>query len=421
MKKLLTTFGIFLILIFSACTSLEQESMSSEVILNETTEVNITPEIPEILSEEEEEEEELTEIILEEEKEEEIIEELSAEEQAWEKRIDAALAPSYCFAVEGPRYGDEYYTGPLIDTHYHIANIPDSDPLGDDDEEEKSEEPTLGVNIKIADIICTLEQENTAKVFAFFPVYPEIPEQMIEVVSRTMKKYPEQFVPFIMPPDHDNDPQGFPTVDAAEFEDMLSIYPGLFEGYGEIGLYAREGGAKELPPDSERLLEIYPVLRENNLVVYFHLGEGQQEAFEKVAQDNPDIHFIWHGDQLVENGNDLETLEEILYNNPNVYYGVDELYGDEWMIRPDKTKEEFLAYLEDYEDLLKEDWRTWKGFIQRHPDQVIWGTDRSDQVLWSHEPETGIALTNYARVFIAGLDEDVQEKFAYKNAEKLLE
>ena len=206
---------------------------------------------------------------------------------------------------------------------------------------------------------------------------------------------------------------------------MLAISPGLFEGYGEMGLYAREGGgAKELPPDAERFLEIYPVVRENNLVVYFHLGADQQEAFEKVAEENSDINFIWHGDQLINvegGGQDFDVLEEILYNHPNVYYGIDELYGDEFMIHPDKTKGELLAHLEDYETLLREDWVTWKALIERHPDQFLWGTDRTDQVLWSYDPEVGLALTNYARAFIAGLDEDVQEKFAYKNAEKLLE
>ena len=90
------------------------------------------------------------------------------------------------------------------------------------------------------------------------------------------------------------------------------------------------------------------------------------------------------------------------------------------MINPKKTKKQFLDHLKEYEDLLKEDSRTWKGFIERHPDQVLWGTDRSNQVLWSHDPEVGIALSNYARAFISLLDEDVQERFAYKNAEKII-
>lgn len=298
-------------------------------------------------------------------------------------------------------------------------------------EEDYSEEtrPLLGVNTKITDIICTLEKENTEKVFAFFPVYKEIPKQMVEVVKRTMEKYPDKFVPFIMTPDNDGSPDGFPTVNSDVLREMLAIEPGLFKGYGEIGLYARGDhggpkGAPELPPDSQRLLEIYPIVRENNLVVYFHLGEGQRESFEKVLDENPNINFIWHGDQLIsyeEGGQDLSNVDEILTNHPNAYYGIDELYGDVWLLKPEVSKEEFFEHFEDYEELLKKDVKTWKALIEKHPEQVIWGTDRGGIALWSIDEDVGLVLTNYARAFIAKLDPAVQEKFAYKNAEKIIE
>ncbi len=352
-----------------------------------------------------------------------IIEEpLTFEEKVWKERIDAALAPSDCKPISRPAFG-ESYDGKLIDTHYHIADIPDSSP-GDNEDEILDDSPVLGKNIKITDIVCTLQQENTAKIFAFFPVYPEIPEQMIEVAKKTMERYPETFVPFIMPPDHDNDQSGSSTVSAVVLQEMLAIYPELFQGYGEIGLYEREDGAAELPPDAPRLLDIYPVVRDHHLVVYFHLGEGHKDNFERVLQQNPDINFIWHGDQLISYGGgrqNLNDVEDILSNHPNVYYTIDELYGDIWMIKPDKTKEEFLTYLQGYKTLLEKDLNTWKAAIERHPDQFMWGTDRSDQVLWSHDPEVGQALASYGRAFIARLDPAVQEKFAYKNAERLIE
>ena len=237
-----------------------------------------------------------------------------------------------------------------------------------------------------------------------------------------MEKYPGRFIPFIMPPDDDGSVDGFPTVDAQELNEMLSVYPGLFAGYGEIGLYQRPNGAPALPPDSQRLLEIYPIIREHNLIVYFHLGEGQKKAFEKVLDANPDITFIWHGDQLVkyENGRqNLKDVEDILSRHPNVYYGIDELYGDEYLIRPGVKKEEFLEHFDNYEILLKKDLDTWKGFIGRHPDQVLWDTDRGVGATWSLDTDVAITLNNYTRAFIGRLDPSVQEKYAYKNAEKL--
>ena len=40
--------------------------------------------------------------------------------------------------------------------------------------------------------------------------------------------------------------------------------------------------------------------------------------------------------------------------------------------------------------------------------------------IWSFDKEVGWTLADYGRHFIALLDPDVQEKFAYKNAKKLI-
>ena len=164
-------------------------------------------------------------------------------------------------------------------------------------------------------------------------------------------------------------------------------------------------------------------MREHNLLVYFHLGEGQQESFERTLSANPDINFIFHGDQLIAYegvGQNLEAIDEILFRHPNAYYGIDELYGDTWLLQPGKTKQEFMDHFKNYEPLLREDVRTWKAFIERHPNQVLWGTDRGVGILWSMDPEVGLVLTRYARAFINLLDPSVQEPFAHKNAERLI-
>ena len=359
--------------------------------------------------------------------EEKLYSENAFEQKVWEQRIEAALAPTNCPPATAQTFGELSYTGPLIDAHFHIANIPDSEPSNEEPDYADEERPLLGVNLKITNIICTLEQENTQKVFAFFPVYKEIPAQMVELVKRTMEKYPDKFVPFIMTPDNDGSPDGFPTVDVETLQSMLAIEPKLFRGYGEIGLYARgdHGGPKgspELPPDSKRLSEIYPIIRENNLLVYFHLGEGQKESFEKVLEQNPDINFIFHGDQLIsyENGKqNLKNIDEILTKHPNAYYGIDELYGDVWLLKQEVTKEEFFKHFKNYDTLLKKDLETWKAFIEKHPNQILWGTDRGAIAIWSVDPQVGLTLTNYARAFIARLKPEVQEKLAHLNAEKL--
>lgn len=359
--------------------------------------------------------------------------EYSFEEKVWNDRIDAAFSESDCPIVKDRNLPNEYYNGPMIDTHIHIPHIPDASPYQEiDDDIENSIIPSMGVNVNIDDYLCMMNHENTSKVFAFFPVWEPITPQLLEVVNKTMLKYPDRFVPFIMPSDGDNDLDGFPTVESEELNKMLNVYPDLFSGYGEIGLYARKNiggvriGAEELLPDSERLKNIYPVLKKHNLLVYFHLGEDHKDNFENVLRENPDINFIWHGGQLIpfheESGErNMSLLDEVLYDHPNAFYGVDELYGGEWLLHPDVSKEQFLNYFKDSEKLLEKDLHVWKDFIERHPDQVLWGTDRGWSPTWSVDPEVAITLNNYTRAFIGRLDPAVQEKIAYKNAERLLQ
>lgn len=345
-------------------------------------------------------------------------------ENPFQKYVDSAFQSIDC-PVRESKLNDSYYTGKLIDTHIHVPAIPDDSRFRTDEGETR---PVLGVNVGINDYICMMDYENTSKIFAFFPVWDPIKIESLDIVKKTMEKYPDRFVPFIMPPDGDDRPSGYPTVDSEKLTEMLSVYPNLFEGYGEIGLYERGDhggpkGAKALPPNSDRLNEIYPVIRDNNLLIYFHLGEGQKESFENALRENRGINFIWHGDQLIPYRNgiqDLSIIDEILTNNPNAYYGVDELYGDIFLLKPETSKEKFIAHFEDYNPLIEKDLETWKVFIEEHQDQVLWGTDRGWNADWSLDVNVAQTLNDYSRYFIAHLSPEVQEKFAYKNAEKLL-
>src|SRR3989338_6868429 len=262
------------------------------------------------------------------------------------------------------------YQGKLIDTHMHIPSIPDGPSMNGADAQAR---PIMGVNTTMTDFVCLMKDENIDKVFAFFPVWEPIINQQLLLVDRTLDTYPDRFVPFIMPPDRDDQPDGYPTVDAKTLSRMLQKYPNLFSGYGEIGLYERvdHGGPKgslALPPDSERMMEIYPVVQQHSLTVYVHLGAGQKQAFENALDAYPQINFIWHGDQLITgsgSNQNLQNIDDILDRHPNAYYGVDELYGDVWLLRPDIHKDQFFAHFDDTESLLAQDLATWQAFIER--------------------------------------------------------
>ena len=50
------------------------------------------------------------------------------QEGAWDQRIDAAFDPSACPAAPEVILDESDYSGPLIDTHFHIPHLPDSPP-----------------------------------------------------------------------------------------------------------------------------------------------------------------------------------------------------------------------------------------------------------------------------------------------------
>src|SRR3989344_4136171 len=162
--------------------------------------------------------------------------------------VERALARLPCPPVTVNVDFGKRYEGTLIDTHIHIPHIQEEPTFM------PTEEPALGGNISLGDYECTFATEGTSKVFAFFPVFRGFEEQHLPIVKGATERYPGLFVPFIMPPDSDDRPDGFPTVEASVLATMLGVYPDIFRGYGEIGLYARgdhggPSGSPGLPPD----------------------------------------------------------------------------------------------------------------------------------------------------------------------------
>ena len=134
---------------------------------------------------------------------------LTIAQRVWNKRIDDALAPSPCPAIPEVEIDDSYYSGPLIDTHLHIPPLLNGPPRleelfrvgqanggGDSGEQDSGVMPSLGENISISEIACTLEREGTTKAFAFFPVFPQVSRHLLEVANRTMLAVPSSVCPF---------------------------------------------------------------------------------------------------------------------------------------------------------------------------------------------------------------------------------
>ena len=151
------------------------------------------------------------------------------------------------------------------------------------------------------------------------------------------------------------------------------------------------------------------------LIVYFHPGEGHAEILEQVLAEHPDIKFIAHGPEI------RPKIGDLMGRFPNVFFTVNDHYGDQYLLHQGENTQSFLAALEDVEPLLERDVAKWKDLIEAHPDQFLWGTDRGGPAAWTFDRAVGQALADYGRAFISRLDPAVQEKFAYQNAERLFE
>lgn len=343
-----------------------------------------------------------------------------SEQKLWEQRIEAALAPTPCPEIAVPTFPATFYRGLLIDTHLHLPAINDFTPgyFSDDDEEQEGRfggpRAVLGENVRMSEIVCNLKREGTMKNFAFFPVYDSMPKQSVQIARRTMQTYPDSFTPFLMTPGPGDE---VPTLDAGTIENVLSYYPGLFGGYGEIGLYALDGIRGGFPPDHKAFQDIYPIVKRNKLLVYFHPGDDQRANFERLLKAQPDILFIVHGDEI--QGDIVSLMDKY----PNIYYGVDAFWGpdmDLFHAFVGGSKEKYLEMMEkEFNAVLEYEVKKWTPVIEKHPDRFLWGTDRGDAV-WNYDLEVGQMMVKFARAFIGRLDPKVQEKIAYKNAEAIL-
>ncbi|MBI4407906.1 MAG: amidohydrolase family protein [Candidatus Kerfeldbacteria bacterium] len=298
----------------------------------------------------------------------------------------------------------DYYTGPLIDTHLHIPSPEDSD----------NGNPVLWQDLSLKDIACTLKQEGTESAFAFFPIYVGSPlDEFYLAAERAQAKYPDLFVRFINPPGNQS---GVPTVTANRLKKLLKDHDGLFQGYGEIALYGHDGEAvNPYHPNAEIFLEIYTVANKRQMLVYFHPGVDQLDSFAEVLAQYPNINFVVHGEQIEQEVGDLMDVY------PNIYFTVNDLYGDQYLLHQNETSAGFLEKTEDYETLLQQDLATWQAVIEAHPNQFLWGTDRGGVAAWTLNKKVGRRIADYGRAFIARLDPAVQENFAYKNAQALID
>jgi len=305
-----------------------------------------------------------------------------------------------------------YYNGPLIDTHVHMPVA--SKIISDTAIRAGFEDMPASADISIDYINCLFDTEGITKTFGFFLVPNIFPQHAVNHVKNVEEKYPGKFVKFFMPPL----PLSTLNPKPSEVEEILNDNPGLFQGYGEARFDFNLG--TNAHPEDEYFLEMYRLADENNLIVQMHPDEGQVEALRRLLEKYPNVKFLAHVMPYYK-----KEIGKLMDTHDNLYYSLDAeihyIFGYQ-TIQNNRgpTKEEYLKFIrENFDSLLEEGLRNWKPIIEAHPDQFTWGTDR--WYTWHFDPEVGGLVVEFGRTFIGQLDPAVQEKFAYKNAERLLQ
>ncbi|MEK6950964.1 MAG: amidohydrolase family protein [Nanoarchaeota archaeon] len=319
------------------------------------------------------------------------------------------LPKETCFPPPRQFSYPSYYTGPLIEDHLHM---PTAFKLPAEVAQQADWDPPSLTEVTGSEIVCQFDQGKIKTGFGFYLVANLFPSLFINAVKDIEAQYPERIVPFLMTP-HLTSLDPTPE----EIEQIILAHPGLFKGLGEIAFY--RASYKDRKPDDAYFQELYKIADRHNLVVMIHLDDSQQQSIENVLNAYPAVTFLFHGEQMEP------YLSTILNKYPNTYYSVDanlfDLPHEQTIgnLYDAQDAEEFVAEIKDnFERILETNLDLWKSNIEKYPDRYLWGTDRAAE--WNFEPEVAAIIDEMSRTFIGHLDPEVQEKFAYKNAERLL-
>ena len=349
-------------------------------------------------------------------------EEIAAWNAEWPKRVDAAFTPYECGTPPVTNFPASYYQGPLIDTHFHLPQLPDHSvsgpvddgyvqPRGADSDKydtiPEEQRPLMGTTMTVGKAACTLQNEGTIKAFTFFPTFPQITTPAIDVAYRTVQEYPSLFVPFLQA-----SANGSATLVGESLNVMLGVRPDLFFGFGEVGDSPTESINPK--PDGEVYTGDFEVARDHGIPVWFHVGEGHEENMARALERFPEVNFIVHGDGV------RPHIDGLMDDYPNIYFTFNNIFENSVPVFRFGEKAAFLAEMrQDWDQLLNTALEEFRPLIEDHPDRYMWGTDRAD-IVWGYDEEVGQLLTEYARAFIGSFEVNIQDDIAYKNADRLI-
>jgi hypothetical protein len=208
---------------------------------------------------------------------------------------------------------------------------------------------------------------------------------------------------------------------------------GLLQGVGEIPLYWAE--TLSVTFDSPVMQTVFRVVNELKGIVMIHPRNVRQGRPTELAEIErsigkyPDAIFLFHSDSDV-----LKLVIPLMSKYPNVYFTMDathaifhpynpRLVGYNILYPPDAAADNAESFLTKVNQIGLLDGLLEAGFakvaplLQQYPDRIMWGTDLNDD--WHFEESVTDTVIKISREFIGRLPADIQEKYAYQNAQRV--
>ncbi len=201
---------------------------------------------------------------------------------------------------------------------------------------------------------------------------------------------------------------------------------GLFEGIGEIVLYP--ANMQSVTFGGPVLQTVFKVVNEKKGIVMIHPSmtrEGGRQTelteVEPAIARYPDIIFQFHPVSTIS------LVSQLMDKYPNVYYSMDApgwIVGNGLMYpgnAADNTAESFLASVNRIgrDRIVNESVKNIIPWFQRYPDRIFWGSDLGGDANWHFNDLVTDVVFGLTREVIGRLPTDIQEKYAYKNAQKV--
>ncbi|MCP6719828.1 MAG: amidohydrolase [Patescibacteria group bacterium] len=314
-------------------------------------------------------------------------------------------------------FPEEKYDGPLFDAHLHLTG------QDSQDSPEGIEYTKLLINSDNADEIFTMfDTLGVTGLIGFLPLNHDFfvirekkwTNPFLKQAMEIGNRYCGRIHPFLFP-DSLSGIKSRKYFTTKLIDDYVKKYP--IKGIGEIHVDSENPLYKDIRLNDDEMYELYDYAALNNLVVMIHPRESDLDDLHDALRDNPKTKVLLHSDEGVE-----KIIPLLIREHDNIYYSIDAGLMYPYSLPIDgMTKEEFLNNLhsdEMYHRILASALRYWKPLIEAHPDRIMWGTDALYS--WHFDDDVYGEVTWFARDFIGGLSPEIQEKFAYKNADRLM-